>query len=322
MPERNSYTLPETIKFTANKREEIKLPLSGYITHMNGILRLNVTTGAAPSPVEDAMARIITGATIEAAGAQMFFYVTDGRQWYYRNYSCYEGNLHDESDSLSKATTTADIRVYFPIHWGANVWDPFDRSVVVPARDLNNLIMTITWGGTGDLGTDITINSGEMTLTINELVPSPGETRADILPEGTLAPRFEPRIEDITSVAANLGLKIDVPVGAAMYTTDVMVVNSAGNRTNTDVSEIGIEWPKERKTPIRKDFLEWAYSNRLFRSTPATPTGITRISWADISGTPEGLDLSAAMEGDVKLGFTTTATGGKIHLLQYMLTPV
>jgi len=314
---RNSYTLPDTIAYSSGKKVRVDIPLSGYITHIDCLLTLNVEAGATPSAAQDGLAKIINSARIRAAGAKTYFDVMDGREWLWWAYFNQEGQI--QQDTLPDAGSK-EVTLILPIHLGFNWYDQFDRTVVIPAREVTNLVMEVDWGTNSDLGTGITIDTdktNEMKLDISELTLEAGDLREDVFPEGLVSPRMEPRIIDIAAAKANLGQEDEVPVGDTLFQTGIMVLNSSDNRSDSVVSEVGVKFPRRRETPWRRDFdFVKAMSRRHFR-TPASVTGASLYPWGWVSGKPLGLDLAAAMVGDCKMGFTTTVASGEIHLLHY-----
>ena len=80
MVKRVTDTMTETIPFVANKQKSIDIPTQGFITRIELLLRLNVTTDSGgATPNEDAIARIIKSMRIEYPGQKTYFAIPDGR---------------------------------------------------------------------------------------------------------------------------------------------------------------------------------------------------------------------------------------------------
>lgn len=277
---RNVYTLTDKHTFTANTTTTVDLPENTYITQIDCQIKLNVTPGSSVSTKEDHFGRIIDACSIKASRARTFFDVSDGRQWQWWNYMVYEGQL--ALDALPAAGGSAtDIYGMFRIHLGFDPTDPFDPSVVIPGPHVSNLEHRITWGSASDLGTGFTINSGEMTLTVYELSLEPGETEASIWTQGLVDPRVEARTIDIDAVYSNLSLTDDVPVGDILYQSLVMVVDSSDNRSDSEVSAVGVKLPKGRETPWDIDWYPLKSKTRSQFRIPSTVTGVTMIPWEE-----------------------------------------
>jgi len=328
---RNIYPLTDKITWGASSSQAIDLPDSGYITHIDCMFKLNVTVGATPGLYEDAWARHFSSSRIKAAGAKTFFDVTDGRQWKYLSWFNYKGKIGEDAFPIA-ATAAADYYAVYPIHWGLNPYDKFDRTVVIPARELTNLVYEIAYGAATALGSGETINSGEVTFIVYELVPEPGELKEDIWPRGLISPRMEPRKTSITTTYASLGLEDEVPVGDTLHQTLIMHLDSSGNRTTTYCTEYGIKFPKRRMTPKEFDWrpAEWiAYRDfdlggkeQLAASSAAQATKLTGVvlwPWSELTGDVAGLDLAAAVKGDCKFCFTIATANGTLHLLHYAI---
>lgn len=328
---RNIYPMTDKITWTASTADAVNLPDSGYITHIDCMFKYNVTVNSTPSLYEDAWARAFASARIKAAGAKTYFDITDGRQWKYWSWFKYKGKIGEDAYPTT-ATGAADYYAVYPIHWGLNPYDKFDRTVVIPARELTNLVKEITFGAAEAQGSDYIINSGEVTFMVYELVPEPGELKEDIWPRGLISPRMEPRKTSISTTYASLGLEDEVPVGDTLHETLIMHLDSSGDRSTTYCSEYGIKFPKRRETPIEFDWRPAEYiAYRDFdlggkeqlaaaAATQATKiTGVVLWPWSELTGDVAGLDLAAAVKGDCKLCFTIATASGTLHLLHYAI---
>jgi len=309
-----------TIDFAASSVKEVKLPTEGIVTRYDAILKLNVTTDATEggTPKEDALMRIIKWLRIEGPGAKTYFAVSDGRLLKYR--AIYDFGKFKEDDLPTAAGVTADVRALIPIYFGINPLDRFDTSTVIPALRLSELVMRVLWGAASDLGSGYTINSGQLDIIQYALVPEEGEPLSRFFPSGIPATRMEATTIDINELKSDLGLKHDVPTGDVLYRSLIMITDSADNRSDDEVSEIGVVVEKERFIPLRipwkllgdRDVVDYGLDSRI--------TGVAMLDWEEVSGIPLGVDMSGLAEGDVKLGFTTVATGGKIYIMHEMKT--
>jgi len=329
----HTYTITDSIAFAANTTKRIDIPKTGYITGMLLMSKIRITPATSVTPNEDALARLINAIKITAAGGKVYFDVTDGRLAFYLAYHLYQGQL--VADKLPSAGGSAtNCRLAIPLHFGLNPFDEFDRSVVIPAAEVDDLKISVTWGSASNLGTGYTIDSSnsEMKVTVRELTLEKGETREGIWPEGLNVPLFESREISLSSTASNLGKTDDVPVGSVLHSVLVMILNSSGNRSMSDVTEFGTKYPKLALEEYRVDDIYHIMAmNRKHYSLPGTQINIGVSGWPSsylkdvegvflfpfewVTGKAVGFDLTAAMIGDVKLGFTVAATGGKIYLL-------
>ena len=310
----NTYEVVDTLDYSANTTKSIDLPRSGYITHIDCLLEASVSAGASASAAEDGITRLIKAARIKASGAKNFFDVTDGRQWEYIARLFYQNQLH--KDSLPEASSSGTVRMQLPIHLGTNPFDLFDRTVVIPARELSNLVLEVEWGAASDLGTDYTVSSATMYVTVHEVALEPGESVEDVWPEGLVSPRMEPNQLTLKQ-ASNLGFEHDAPVGDTLFWAFLMATTSAGARSNDVIDEVGVKLPKLRETPYRERWEQFVYKARRQYSLSSDLTGVGMLPLSWISGEPYGLDLTAAMVGDVKLGFTVPSGGanGILHIV-------
>jgi hypothetical protein len=313
---KNIYPLTTTIDYSSGATKSVEIPQSGYITELNVLFNLNITAATSVTAAEDAVARIINAARLTASGAKNFFDVSDGRQWYYWNFFNYEGQV--SGDSLPAAGATTDVTLLLTIHWGLDPYVDTDRTIVLPSPELQNINLEIDWAAQTALGTGYTINasSTKAYVEVTELALEQGEMRNSIW-QTLLSPRFEAREISVTSTYSNLALEKEVPVGDVLYQTVVMILDASGDRSNTYVSEFGIKYPKERRTPFKRKLNSLrAIARRQFRTT-ATATGTFMLPWSDLTDKEKGIDLRGAQVGDVKTGYTVDTANGTVHELHY-----
>lgn len=311
----NTYTIDDSHTYSSGNTTSIDIPESGYITELLCLGAITVVGGTSVSAAQDALARLVDAMQITAAGGKNYYDITDGRQGYYYEYLRRQGQ--QQIDSLPSAGDTSTARIAILIHPGLNPYQPFDRSAVIPAAELSNLKHKVTWGAASTLGTGFTITaaSSTLTVTVNEIVLEKGERREDIFPDGILVPMYEAREVSITATASNLGKTDEVPVGNLLNSVLVMVLDSSGDRDDTNVSDVGIKYPKQVRTPWQTKWYELKAKTRSYYNLPSDLAGTTLIPLQFVSQRPIGLDLSAAMAGDVKMGFTIGTASGTLHLL-------
>ena len=319
------YPLTSYHTYAADTTTQVDLPDQGYITQIDCLLHLNVTPDTAVTPfATDDLIRIISSSEVKGARARTFFDINDARLWYYWNYFNYEGQLRCDSLPAGGAGAT-DVYCNFTIHLGFDVTDPFDKSVVIPARNVRNLKHNVSWGSASDLGTGFTVNSGDMKLTVYEVVLPSGTLESEVWPNGFINPRMESRTHTIANAYSNLSLVEEVPVGDIMYQAVVMVTGTVGGlateRNDVDITELAVKFPGRRSTPYEYAWQGLKSRTRTLYRTPADVAGVTMIPWEDLGAGPLGLDLTPNQVGDCELRFTTAAalsTGAKLHYL-YML---
>jgi len=324
----HTYQISDLLDYSASSTKTLDIPETGYITELLLLLELYVTPSSIVSAAEDALAKILDSIKITAAGGKNYFTVDDGRQALYHAYHQYQGQLlHDALPSAGGDATT--VRMIIPIHFGLDPFDPFDKSIVVPAAELSNLQLSVTWGSASDLGTGYTVTaaSSRIRAIVRELTLERGETREMIWPGGINVPLFESRSLSLTTTYSNLGKTDDVPVGSMLHSVLVLVADSSNDRTDTEVTEFGTKYPKlaleeyridnmyALKAMNRKQFLLPGTLVGQPSSWLSDLTGCFLFRFEEITGRAIGMDLSTAMTGDVKLGFTISTGSGTIYLL-------
>ena len=320
MAVQQTVTLTRKIPFQAGQEVTFKLDTVGYITRIELLLRLNVTTDATNGgvPAEDALARIIKSLRVEVPGGRPFFAVPDGRILKYMNVKDL-GKVYE--DALPTAAgVTADVYAKYYVYFGFEPADPFDPTVVIPARRLSDLQMVVRWGDATDLGTGYTINDGEITVTLRRIVLEADESEEDIWPEGINQPVMQPSELTIDAVKGELGLQDNLPTGNVLREAMILVLDSADNRSDAEVSEVGIVIPETQEKPFRVEWRTLVRETAMDAGLDAPVAGFAVIDFEDVAGHPIGLDLSMAEAGEWKLGFSTLRTGGRIKITYLMVT--
>ncbi len=313
---KNIYPLTDVIDFAPNSTKNIDIPKSGYITELNLLFTIRVTASGNVTANADPIARLINAARLTASGAKNYFDISDGRQWYYWQFFNYEGQI--SSTALPTANLSDDVTLSLKIHWGLDPYVDTDRTIILPSPELQNIKFEIDWGAASDLGTGYTIDASnsKAQVSVTELALEAGELRESVWPT-LLSPRFEARELAITSTASNLGKTDDVPVGDILYQTTTLILNSSGVRTDANVTEIGVKYPKERRTPFKRLTGDMkAYCRTHFKTT-SDIVGAHMIPWSTLTDKEKGIDLRGAQVGDVQASYTVAVGSGTIHSLHY-----
>lgn len=315
-----TYPASSTIGYTASTKVGIDLPKSGYITQLDLMLKVVADTGATVSANEQGLARLIDGITVSASGGQRFLDLTDGRQLYWLNYLKQEGEILEDTLSTTASQTAETMYLELLLHWGYDWGNEYDPTVPIPTPRLDNPRLDVTWGAASDLGTGYTVSSStEIAVTVHELALEPGETEAEKFPDGMISPRIEARTKTIDEIASNLGFERNVPVGDVLYETLIMILDSDGDRSDDEITRMGIKFPKQRRTPWEQTWQAIKAATRRKYRVPSTLSGVSILPWEEITRRAVGIDLKMAQEGDVVMGFTTGVEDGALHLVHFMM---
>lgn len=316
-----SYPATSTIPFVAGTKKGIDLPKSGFATQYDLMLKVQVDTGGTVVAAEDGLARLIAGLTVSASGGQRFLELTDGRQLYWQNFLKQEGEILEDDLITTANQTDQDMYLELLLHWGYDWTNEYDPTIPIPTPRLDNPRLDVTWGTNSSLGTGYTIDADntEISVTVHELALEPGETEAEKFPDGMISPRIEARTKTIDEIAANLGFERNVPVGDVLYETEIIQLNAAGNRSNAELTRMGIKFPKQRRTPWERTWQAMRAATRRKYRVPSTLTGVALFPWEEITRRAVGIDVKMAQEGDVVMGWTSEVEGGSLHLVHYMM---
>lgn len=319
-----SYPATSTISYVASTKQGIDLPKSGFATQYDLMLKVRAATAATVVANQDGLARLIGGITVSASGGQRFLELTDGRQLYWQNYLKQEGELLEDTLYTTASQTAAangDIYLELLLHWGYDWTNEYDPTIPIPTPRLDNPRLDVTWGSNSSLGTGYTIDADntEISVTVHELALEPGETEAEKFPDGMISPRIEARTKTIDEIAANLGFERNVPVGDILYETLIMQLDEDGDRSNAELTRMGIKFPKQRRTPWERTWQAMRAATRRKYRIPATLTGVALFPWEEVTRRAVGVDVKMAQEGDIVMGFTSEVESGSLHLVHYMM---
>lgn len=345
--QKTKETLSNTLAFVAGGRQSMQMIKAGDITRLGLRLVAKVTGGTAVTPKEDGLLRLIKGLTLGEPGKEAYLDINSGVQLHMLN----KVQFMDSStvDALPAATITktcvADL-LYQP--GLRSISDPYDPSVVMPAEEASQLELKVIWGDAADLGTGYTIEAANTYLEVTRYdlkfdkkedryvyYASMGKglsqaEKADML-NSYVAATKKPIVPvttpsqvidtiDILSAQTNLGLSVKLPLGFVINNTGIMVLDSSGNRSDSEITEIGIKYPRKGSTPSKLSWSAAVAECQQSYNLLTRVTGVAWIRWADVfEATRVGLDLTTANESEVQLAFSTARSGGKIVLIHNML---
>jgi len=303
--------LVETLDYAANAPRTLALERVGLITHLDLRFRMQYDTAAAPAPAEDAFARIIKGLAIRDGQGHTWDAIGDGRQLYWKNYFQYQGQVR--MDALSTTASQADLiaEMLLQIHFGVNPLNAFDPTSGIPAAELGQLALEITWGAASDLGTDYSIDS--ITTRVTPATILVGDQYNKVRPN-ILRPNNRWEKVDVAAVIGEIGLRRELPAGSILRKTNLLVVASNNNRSNADVTEVGYIQALENVISFRENWETLRARAQAKYGLPALPTGVAQLDWGEIAG-DVALDLRGRLPGLDLIGFTTGVTGGDIWIL-------
>jgi hypothetical protein len=356
MIQRQTFEATEQAIYSSGQRTTIDLPKSGYITHIDCLFRFNIQNlvGTTRVLAQDGFAKLFQSLRIRAAGSRNYYDITDGRQWFLRNLYNYRNQMGMGLPSQIGDAAVAATDYYFllRIHWGYDFFNMYDTTGAIPAAELQDLVLEIVWNpitsayASAVAGTDYNINASAMAMTVYELAFSGADKPSSIWPKGIPLPRVQAQVETVRAGFSNLGLEVDLPVGdtisqTVIFNEDLTTLNrqdGIGTTTQTGPTEIGVKFPRERATKwqmaweqfkqlskVQADVSDYGQSG----ATPGYNTNVPHVGagilrWADVTGRSTGLDLTAAQQGDAKIGLTYAhdgANNGRVHLLHYMMGP-
>jgi len=314
--------------YSSSGASTLDVPKNGYITQLDAHLLANVTPAATTVEDTDGLAKLVDSCRISAAG-QTYFDAGDGREWLYWGYFRHRGQTRKDSMPAAGGAAT-NVRASFEIHLGfeaqrtptavvtgdgtvvrTQIGGPFDPTVVIPAHRLSNPQIEVKWKTASELGTGYTINSAYMYWTVSEIVLD-HEDEKDIWPNGLLVPRVESASEALDTAHSNKQLRHEVPTSLVLYQTLILVLDGSDDRSDTPVTELSVEFPPERETPVDLDWIDALIENRKRCEVASNIAGAYLLEWPNVSGDELGIDLTNRRVGDCEIGLTNAATSSGV----------
>lgn len=306
--------LVSTLDYAENATRSLALERVGLITDLELRVVFQTDCGNTPTIKEDALARIIKGLAIRDGQGHTWWACGDGRQLHWLNYLIFNGQVRIDTPATSGSDNISEA--LWHIHFGVNPLNPFDPSAGIPAAELGQLALEITWGSATDIAAaDLTIDSGTVYVTPATILSGP---QYNAVRKNLLLPNVRWEKYDIAAAIGELGVQRALPAGTMLRKTLVMVVDADDTRMVTpddeDVTEVGYIKALENTIPWKRNWiaLEGDMQSRL--GLAAKPVGVAMINWGNIVG-DAALDLRGRLPGYDYLGFTTVDTGGDIWLL-------
>lgn len=311
--------LVETLDYAASQTKSLALERVGLITDLELRMRFQTDTSDTPTIKEDALARIIKGIAIRDGQGHTWWACGDGRQLHWLNYLQFGGQVRMDTPPTSGTDNISEA--LWHIHFGVNPKNPFDPSSGIPALELGQLALEITWGSATDLAAaSLTIDSGVVYVTPATILAGP---QYNAIRPGILLPNVRWEKYDIAAAIGELGVQRALPAATLLRKTLVIVMDADDTRmltpTDQDVTEVGYFKALENTTPWRQNWiaLEGDLQSRL--GLAAKPVGVGIVNWGNIIG-DAALDLRGRLPGYDYIGFTTVDTGGDIWLLHLAYT--
>ena len=183
--------------------------------------------------------------------------------------------------------------------------------------DTSLLQVEVQWGSAADLGTGVTINSVEIQVAQSYLSLNPMQIQRAFR-AGIRTPKITTSIYDLTSLQSNLGARYEVPVKSLLNRTIFTVVDSSGNRSNSQISEVGIINNISTEQPSKLPFILAVQRTMARHELLAMPTGIVCFEWGDIPGgtLDVGYDTKSLSSRELQIGASIIATGGKVYVTE------
>jgi hypothetical protein len=314
-----------TLAWAASSVVSQDIKASGAITEL--ILKVAVTYSApliAAAIKPDGIWRIMNSITIKGNGG--ISYLSMGDQEISR--MLHVLNLRDKLlQGTGRYIVGGTTQEYlYVLHFGSRIRDqfglpnPFDMSAFIPA--FKDTGLRIEWGTTANSVVDaaITISSAVMSITVNEVLGTAQELRAEMAKQGVrqaMFPQSNYFSYPHTGTFSDVSHDIDVPAGAFLRRIAIMAQTEASPalRADDEITQVALKLPVGNQRVFFDGFStlslqQGTVETDLVTGEVTTPDGIVQapgIAVMDLRQQADkeyGLDLRGYKTGDLKLGVT------------------
>lgn len=313
---RNVYDIVDTMAWSASGASQLAIPRNGFITHLENFIQVTYTEGGSLVMKQDHFARLLRAARLEASGRRSYFSVTSGLQWYWFSKFQYGGRISEDTP-VDSGGTPSGVLTYgaLPLHFGTSPLDLFDRTIPIPAVNLQDLTLSVDWAAATAMGTDFTITAAKLYTTVYEVVLEAGDSEAALWPEGIVTPRFESAKDTVAADYDNYSYDYELPVGDVLHSTLILARNATSDaRSDAHLTQVGVNFPRLREQPWQSTWRQLAYRQQHQTQHNAKVAGAHQFKYDQVSGRPLGLDLTKNNKGDATLGFSVDITGAATNL--------
>lgn len=319
----------------------IDLPREGLITEIG--FSAHITTAAlTATAVADGMRRVIQNLKVQGDGGRSYLGLSGqqaARLLNFMNECDFGCALQD--DNQPEVGDTDLARFHWIFHPGSNPRDPFDMSVVIPAKALSTLQILLTTTANTVIDANATIASGTYRYWINEVLEVP-------VPKGIMTPVGSTLMKAHDANYSDYSWDIDVPGGAWLRRIVMLVHDETATvpvRVDNRVTGIKLKLPKTAMAQLEMSFADLKLltakrygllgfsQNHVLQAVTARPgwefdqmlpAGLVIIDLRDYFHPIYGANLTNFQTGDVKLGLTVEnyASGEDTLIYWDQLMPV
>ena len=305
------FTLRDKIDYVANSFKSIDLPTNGYITELELRLHVNVSTGTSVTWKSDALWRLIKQLRIYSTEKD-YIRLIDLRLVKARNILDYAGKIVEPT--LPGANqSNVDLTLPIKLHFGYFPHSNYDTSVIIPAAELKTLKLEVLWGDNTDLGTGVTINSADITITVRQVLGRPS---------GYEIPAWQSKSLTL-KVTDEYGVNVhDIEGFGYLYRILHVILDSNDDRSDDVVSRFSVYFVRERERPIELSYDAWHMATALKYGLETTQiVGITEFSPVDIWGIRLDLDQLRFSLEKIELDYPAKAEGTIKMLYDASMSP-
>ncbi len=310
----------------------VDLPRDGVITEVT--IRAAMTATLTATALDDFWRRVIQGVRIQGDGGNSYLGMSGAPSaqlgvllGLWQEIVMGVPSIHSNGGGIALAAVDVGSTVFvaeFKWHPGSNPTDPFDQSVVIPARALSNLQLLLSTPAAAVTDGSGNITGGIYSYEVSKVIGAP-ITPQTMVPDGATLGYAH------TANYSDYSYDIDIPAGAYLRSIVIMINDDTATtprRKDDEVTGIQIKIPKTGGYVLKQSIYEAkAAMMSRFRcagvagdvgpigaiaTTRPAPTALLNIIPAGFViidlrpyGHPlYGLDLRGYQTGDFKLGLT------------------
>ena len=231
--------------------------IGGTITRLRLTVRLDVTTGASVTELEDMWDRVITSLAMSRGQKSLFSFSEGGMRLAYHGSRFFTPHLAPRRPSkLAASQTNHTLQFQYVFHFGvaplvvnphtqALEDHPFDLSAGIPPTLRDALTLSGRWGPAAAPGTGYTINSGSLWIDYDVVKGPAAEVAPMAIPVWAT---HSPGLEAQSSVFGR-----GTPIEGGAFLRSVLLMATKGTntpRSNVVLSSVDIFNPQTSVSPV------------------------------------------------------------------------
>ena len=302
-------TLDEVTKLVAGETATIKLPRDRFIRDVLLYVTLKIKNGGSSdvAVTESQILSLLKRIRVVASGQVNYMDVNGYRKFIMCMYD-FNTKPYVSIPSTIPAGSSRTFEIELPLIFAANPVNEWDVLAVIPAHLTSSLYCYIDMGDPADINSNLSLESGQVEVTVKEVYCSKDE-HDKILKDLMVLKEVEVS-KAIDTAYSDYQFKVDLDVGCIIQKLGIFAYDTNNNLSDSVISAYQIKQDSPLDVILEK--ITWKQSraeDKRVYDMETLPTGVT--IW-DAEFKLGGLDTRGLKSGDIKFKANTKTTGSVV----------